>query len=302
VNRGRAEPAVSLLSFVASLFVIAAHGLIFTEPPPVPEAAAAAAEEEPEDVESVEAEDDFEVVDLNDFGEAGQVGEVGEVGEVEMVEIPPPKKASVKASSSAAQQVTLPYTLAVIEDQMGYKYVRLEIHLLSGMTEQTIHAFVGKARTDLNIKYYLPTFCTDPERLDELGQDAVWLFNTNVKTVYAKQGRAVETAFKNDPVYCMQTIKLPFACEQTFSKAFGGRPTSQYVKMIQHEDATFARNSQFYYYLVIHLDAVEKPVEIEKAGPQFVVSKKPAARRTRSANPFEAVPVEEPSGGDDFLE
>jgi hypothetical protein len=59
--------------------------------------------------------------------------------------------------------------------------------------------------------------------------------------------------------------------------------------MIQHEDATFARNRQFYYYLVIHLDAVERPVEIDKAGPQFVVSKTPAARRMRSSNPFEAV-------------
>jgi hypothetical protein len=158
-------------------------------------------------------------VDLNDFGEVGQVGEVGEV---EMVEIPPPKKASVKASSSAAQQVTLPFMLAVIEDQVGYKYVRLKIHLLSGMTEQTIHAFVGTGRTDLNIKYYLPTFCTDPERLDEMGQDVEWMFNTNIKNIYAKQGHAVESAFKNDPVYCMQTIKLPFACEQTFSKSFGG--------------------------------------------------------------------------------
>jgi hypothetical protein len=156
------------------------------------------------------------------------------------------------------------------------------------MTENTIHAFVGKARNDLHIKYYLPSFCTDPDRLDEFGQDAEWIYNTNVKTVYAKQGRAVELAFNNDPVYCMQTIKLPFACEKTFSKSFGGRPSAQYVKMIQHEDATFARNRQFYYYLVIHLDAVEKPVEIDKAGPQFVVAKKPAARRSREAsNPFE---------------
>jgi hypothetical protein len=58
--------------------------------------------------------------------------------------------------------------------------------------------------------------------------------------------------------------------------------------MIQYEDAIFAHNSQFYYYLVIHLDAVERPVEIDNAGPQFVVSKKPAARRTRSSHPFEA--------------
>jgi hypothetical protein len=133
--------------------------------------------------------------------------------------------------------------------------------------------------------------------LDEFGQDAEWIYNTNIKMVYAEQGRAVELAFKNDPAYCMQTIKLPFACEKTFSKAFGGRPSAQYVKLIQHEDATFAHNCQYYYYLVIHLDAVEKPVEIDKAGPQFVVTKKPATRCSRAANsPFEAAPDAAASG------
>jgi hypothetical protein len=83
--------------------------------------------------------------------------------------------------------------LAVIEDQVGYKYLQLEIHLLSEMTEQMIHAFVGKARNDLNIKYYLPTYCTDPECLDELGQDAKLIFNTNIKSIYSKQGHAVKT-------------------------------------------------------------------------------------------------------------
>jgi hypothetical protein len=66
-----------------------------------PPLVAEAAEEEPEDVESIKGEE-LEVVDLNDFG---KVGQVSKVGEVEMVEIPPPKKASVKASSGAAQKV-----------------------------------------------------------------------------------------------------------------------------------------------------------------------------------------------------
>jgi hypothetical protein len=167
------------------------------------------------------------------------------------------------------------------------------------MTEKMIHAFVGKARTDLNIKFYLPTFCTNPECLDELGQDTEWVSNTNVKKVYAKQGSTVETAFKNDPVYCMQTIKLPFACEQTFSKSFGGRPSTS--RRFSTRTPPFL-NSQFYYYHVIHLDTVERPVEIDKAGPQFVVSKKPAARRTRSSNPFEAAPAAPPSGGGGLLD
>jgi hypothetical protein len=74
-----------------------------------------------------------------------------------MVEIP--KKASVKSTSSnAVQAVTLPFTMSVFEDQKGFKYVRLKIHLLSGMTKQTIHAFVSKAFTDLNIKYLPSNF------------------------------------------------------------------------------------------------------------------------------------------------
>jgi hypothetical protein len=289
----------SISSLLLPLFVCsAAHNVCFAEPPPVP--VAAVAEEEPADIESVEdsdeekqeeeEEEDFEIVEpSNSFVEVGQVGEV------EMTQLPP-KKAPVKAGS--VQNVTLPYTMSVIEDEIGYKYVRLEIQLLTGMTEQTIHAFVDKTRDHLKIKYYLPSFCTDPDRLDEGTEDAEWMFNTNVKTVYAKQGRAVETAFNNDPVYCMQSIKLPFACEKTFSKTYGGRAAAQYVKMIEHEDATFASNMQYYYFLVIHLDSVDKPVVIDKAGPRFVVSKKPAARRPAAGNPWEPAAVE--SGGLDL--
>jgi hypothetical protein len=103
-------------------------------------AVAAAAEEEPEDVESIEdeEEEDFEIVEEPSFG-----GEVKEIHEVEMVDIP--KKASVKTvSSSAVQAVTLLLTMSVIEDQEGFKYVRLEIHLLSGMTKQMIYALLAR--------------------------------------------------------------------------------------------------------------------------------------------------------------
>jgi hypothetical protein len=63
----------------------------------------------------------------------------------------------------------------------------------------------------------------------------------------------------------------------TFSKAFG-TSSSQFVKMTEHENAVFARNRQFYYHLVIHLDALDKPVEINKNGPRFSVSRKPVSR------------------------
>jgi hypothetical protein len=54
----------------------------------------------------------------------------------------------------------------------GYKYVRLEIHLLSGMTQETIHPFVDETGRFLMIMYYLPSFCTDPNPLDEETEDA----------------------------------------------------------------------------------------------------------------------------------
>jgi hypothetical protein len=265
----------------------------FTVPPP--DAEAAAAEEEPEAVESVEdaEEEDFEIVEEPSFG--GEVEEVEEIREVEMVALPasakkPSVKATTSSSSSPGQNVNLPYTQGVITDMTGYKYVRLEIHLLSGMTQETIHPFVDETGRFLMIKYYLPSFCTDPNRLDEETEDAPWLANTNVATVWAQAGRAVEKAFNNERVHCIQQIKLPFACEKTFSKAFG-TTSSQYVKMTEHENAVFARNQQFYYHLVIHLDALDKPVEINKNGPRFSVSRKPVTRRSEMANPFEAEPA-----------
>ena len=261
-------------------------------------AVAAAAEEEPEAVESVEdaeaEEEDFEIVEEPSFG-----GEVEEIREVEMVALPASaKKPSVKAttSSSLGQNINLPYTQGVITDMTGYKYVRLEIHLLSGMTQETIHPFVDKTGRFLMIKYYLPSFCTDPNRLDEQTEDAPWLANTNVATVWAQAERAVEKAFNNERVHCIQQIKLPFACEKTFSKAFG-TSSSQYVKMTEHENAVFARNQQFYYHLVIHLDALDKPVEINKNGPRFSVSRKPMTRRSEMADPFETAPDDVSSAG-----
>jgi hypothetical protein len=96
--------------------------------------------------------------------------------------------------------------------------------------------------------------------LDELGQDAEWLFNTNVKNIYAKQGCAVETAFKNDPVYCMQTIKLPFACEQTFSKRL----------------PEIRKNRKFFTFL-------------SRRSRQMWIPRRPRHNGSQSASPFSAI-------------
>jgi hypothetical protein len=90
--------------------------------------------------------------------------------------------------------------------------------------------------------------------------------------------------------------QAPFCLREDLQQGFQW-PIFSSVRQVQHEDATFARNRQYYYYLVIHLDAVEKPVEIDKAGPQFVVAKKLVARQSRAANnPFEAAPDAAASG------
>ena len=236
-------------------------------------------EEEPLDVDDADEEEEEEEgeEDLNDFGEIQ-----------DMVESPPLKTSVVKkaVASSSVQQVVLPHSLNVIEDSLGYKYIQAEVELLSGHTEDTIHASVDKSGRKLNIKYYHPSHYTDAARQDGDLLARKWLQNTNLETVCTKKGRVIDTAFSNERVYCQQQIKLPFACERNFSKAYGAE--AAYVRMIEHEVEMFANNKQFYYTLVIYLEAVEKPNEIIKQGPRFFVASKPASRKSEPVNPFES--------------
>jgi hypothetical protein len=60
------------------------------------------------------------------------------------------------------QKVNLPHTLLQIKDVAGQEYTRVEIHLLSGMTSDSIHPFVDQSGRHLYVKFFLPDVCADP--------------------------------------------------------------------------------------------------------------------------------------------
>jgi hypothetical protein len=183
------------------------------------------------------------------------------------------------------QKVNLPHTLLQIKDVQGQEFARVEIHLLSGMTSDSIHPFVDQSGKYLYVKYFLPDVCADPERLDSNDtQDGEWVVETNLPTVAVAAAREVQFDFKNDRIHCIQRIKLPFLCKRKLAVAYG---RGSYVKMVEHEDPDFKRNKQMYYYLVVNLEAVEEPAEISKEGPSFVLSPNPSTRS--KVNPFAAM-------------
>jgi hypothetical protein len=111
-----------------------------------------------------------------------------------------------------------------------------------------------------------------------------WVNETNLSAVAVAAAREVQFDFKNDRIHSMQRIKLPYLCKRKLSIAYG---KGSYVKMVEHDDPDFKRNKQMYYYLVVNLEAVEEPAEINQQGPSFVIACNPTTRT--KVNPFNAM-------------
>ena len=202
------------------------------------------------------------------------------------------KTVAAPVAASHIQKVVMPYTMLQLKDTDGRSFVRLEIHLLSGMTSESIHTTVDKGGRTLLLKYYLPEVSVNPNRLDDIaGQDGNWLTSTNLATAATESARAVLSAFNNEPIHCVQRIKLPFVCKRRLSREYGN---GSFVKMIEHDDPDFAQHSQMYYYLIVNLEALDEPEEVANSGPAFVLMKNPGSGRAKS-NPFAASMAVEPT-------
>jgi hypothetical protein len=258
-------------------------------PPAAAKASSEAEAEEADDEVEEDYEDDIDDVSV-DLGDDVELSDT--MAASGPAKINTGKTVAAPEATSHIQKVVMPYTVLQLKDTDGRSFVRLEIHLLSGMTSESIHTTVDKGGRSLLLKYYLPEVSVNPNRLDSItNQDGDWLLSTNLATAATESARAVLSAFNNEPIHCVQRIKLPFVCKRRLSREYG---KGSFVKMIEHDDPDFAEHSQMYYYLVINLEALDEPEEVAHSGPAFVLMKNPGSGRAKS-NPFASAMAVEPA-------
>jgi hypothetical protein len=156
-------------------------------------------------------------------------------------------------------KIVLPYRVVAYIDSDLFKYVRIDVWLLSGTTMNGIIYGVDKSGWYFEIKYLYPAIWLTPDILDFQDTHEWDHGATDLRTLLTTNINQLKEGCDNDNVYGMQRIKLPYRCEPQLSESYGAKA---FVKMYEHDDANFAKAKQRYYILHANLNAVEKPKEV----------------------------------------